>query len=85
MGDSSVLAAQLTQLRSTAAQNPGLADDAEFIYWEAVLAARERRPADAIARLERCILIAPDAAAPQFTLGKLLAQNGALARATDMK
>ena len=83
MGDSSVLAAQLTQLRSTAAQNPGLADDAEFIYWEAVLAARERRPADAIASLERCISIAPDAAAPQFTLGKLLAQNGALARATE--
>ncbi len=71
------------QLRSTAAQNPGLIDDAEFIYWEAVLAAREKRPADAIASLERCILIAPDAPAPQFTLGKLLVQSGALDRATE--
>ena len=81
MGESDVLAARLAQLRGTFAQFPGLIDDPEFIYWDAVLAAREKRPEDAIASLERCILIAPDAPAPQFTLAKLLAQNGALDRA----
>ena len=81
MGDSAALTTLLTQLRSTVAQNPGLLDDAEFIYWEAVLAAREKRTDEAIVTLERCILIAPNAPAPQFTLAKLLAQNGELARA----
>ena len=81
MGESAALAALLTQLRGTFAQNSGLIDDPEFIYWEAVLAAREKRIDEAIAGLERCILIAPDAPAPQFTLAKLLAQNGALDRA----
>ncbi len=81
LGDSTLLAGLLTQLRSSFAQNPGLLGDPEFIYWEAVLAAREKRGDDAIAGLERCILIAPDAPAPQFTLAKLLAQNGELERA----
>ncbi len=83
MGDSAVLAARLAQLRSTFAHNPGLIDDPEFIYWDAVLAAREKRSEDAIAGLERCILIAPDAPAPLFTLAKLLAQQGALDRAAE--
>ena len=48
-----------------------------------MLAAREKRTDEAIASLERCIAIAPDAPAPQFTLGKLLAQNGALDRAAE--
>ena len=81
MGDPAELAARLAQLRNSSAQTPGLLDDPEFIYWDAVLAAREKRPEDAIASLERCILIAPDAPAPQFTLAKLLVQHGALDRA----
>jgi predicted TPR repeat methyltransferase len=81
LGESDALAARLAQLRGTFAHNPSLNDDPEFIYWDAVLAAREKRPEDAIASLERCILIAPDAPAPQFTLAKLLAQSGALDRA----
>ena len=80
MGEPTALATRLAQLR---AQNPELIDDPEFIYWEAVLAAREKRTDEAIANLERCILIAPDAPAPQFTLGKLLVQNGTLERATE--
>lgn len=81
MGESDVLAARLAQLRASFAHDPSLIDDPEFIYWDAVLAAREKRPEDAIASLERCILIAPDAPAPLFTLAKLLAQSGALDRA----
>ena len=81
MGESAALAELLTRLRRTFTQNPGLIDDPEFIYWEAVLAAREKRPEEAITLLERCILIAPDAPAPQFTLGRLLAQSGVLDRA----
>ena len=81
MGDPAELAARLAQLRGSSAQTPGLLDDPEFIYWDAVLAAREKRPEDAIASLERCILLAPDAPAPQFTLAKLLVQHGALNRA----
>ena len=83
MGDAAVLAARLAQLRGSFAQNPSLIDDPEFIYWDAVLAAREKRFEDAIASLERCILIAPDAPAPLFTLAKLLAQQGALDRAAE--
>ena len=73
MGDPAELAARLAQLRGSSAQTPGLLDDPEFIYWDAVLAAREKRSEDAIASLERCILLAPDAPAPQFTLAKLIA------------
>ena len=80
MGDSTALATRLAQLH---AKSPELIDDPEFIYWQAVLAAREKRTDEAIASLERCILIAPDAPAPHFTLGKLLAQNGVLDRATE--
>jgi predicted TPR repeat methyltransferase len=75
LGDSNSLKKQIDTLRSDSAQDP------EFIYWDAVLAVRELRQPDAIMLLERCVALAPDAAAPHYTLAKLLAQTGDLARA----
>lgn len=57
------------------------AHDPQFIYWDAVLAVREKRTSDAITQLERCLALIPEAAAPHYTLAKLLAQAGELTRA----
>jgi predicted TPR repeat methyltransferase len=57
------------------------ANDAEFLYWEAVVASREQRLDDAYQLLERCLQLEPDAAAPHFSFGKLCAQRGEFERA----
>jgi predicted TPR repeat methyltransferase len=58
-------------------------NDAEFLYWEAVLASREQRADDAYALLKRCLALEPDAAAPHFSMGKLCAVRGEFEQAAQ--
>lgn len=71
------LKTQIDQHRSTHTA------DAEFLYWDAVLASREQRADDAFALLTRCLQLEPNAAAPHFSIGKLCAQRGQFEQAAS--
>jgi predicted TPR repeat methyltransferase len=78
LGDVSALSEKLAALRDSIQADP------EFIYWDAVLDVREKRPNAAIEKLQRCLELAPGAPAPAFTLGRLMFQSGALERAAEL-
>lgn len=59
-------------------------DDPEFIYWDAVLDVQRDQRADAIAKLQRCLALAPDAPAPAFTLARLYVQSEQLEQACEL-
>ena len=59
----------MEQLRARQSEDP------EFIYWDAVLDVQSDRKSQAIAKLQRCLELAPDAPAPAFTLARLYAQS----------
>lgn len=77
-GDVVLLTQTLEAMRDTHCEDP------EFIYWDAVLDVQCERKPEAIAKLQHCLELAPDAPAPAFTLARLFVQSEQLERAAQL-